>query len=64
MRTSLGQNRHAPEQGQGLVMTVMGATPEAVRRGFTRSTASRRRSSSGVMSQLFQRSGSVAFTRS
>ena len=63
MRTSLGQYRQSLPHGQGLVMTVMVATPEALRRGFMRSAATSWRSSSGVTPHDAQRSGSSARTR-
>ena len=63
MRMSLGQKTHEPEHGHGLVMTVMVATPEAERLGLMRSAATSRSSSSGVMPQLAQRSGSSRLTR-
>ena len=34
MRTSLGQKMHLPGQGNGLVKTVIGATPDSVLVGF------------------------------
>ena len=58
MRMSLGQNTQAPEQGQGLVSTVMVATPEAVRRGL----ACKRRIRASPTFHDRQRSGSSAFT--
>ena len=63
MRISLGQKRQLPEQGQGLVMTVMVATPEAVRRGFMRSVRSSVSSSSGVTFHDAQRAGSSRLIR-
>ena len=62
MRTSLGQNRQLPEHAHGLVMTVMVATPEEVRRGFIRQLAKSAASCCGVTFQLFQSAGSFAFT--
>ena len=62
MRTSLGQYRQSLEHGHGLVITVMVATPDAVRRGFI---LSRRRSASSVAastSHVAQRWGSLRLT--
>ena len=62
MRMSLGQNTQAPEQGQGLVSTVMVATPEAVRRGLACKRRIRAASAASVTFHDRQRSGSSAFT--
>ena len=62
MRTSLGQYRHALEQGQGFVSTVTVATPDAVRRGLTCSVRTSRASSAGETPQVRQRSGRCSFT--
>ena len=48
-----------PEQGWGMVTTVMVATPDAERRGFSLRSRRIARSSSGAMAQLFQ-SGPVS----
>ena len=62
MRTSAGQYRQLLEQRHGFVITVMVATPDAVRRGFMRTAAMNCRSNSGVTFQLSQRAGSLSFT--
>ena len=63
MRRSQGQYRQSLEQACGLVMTVMVATPEAVRRGFMRMVRTRRSSSVASTFQLAQRMGSRCFVR-
>ena len=62
MRISFGQNTQAPEHGQGFVSTVMVATPDAVRRGFTRRSRTRRASVASLTFHAAHRSGSSAFT--
>ena len=62
MRTSLGQYRQSLPQLQGLVITVIVATPDAVRRGFICSAAMSARSSASFSPHAATVSGERFFS--